>query len=470
MTVISRNVRSNLVNAILAQGMSFALSIIIALVVPKVLGVEAYSYWQLFVFYSSFSGLFLFGLNDGLYLVYGGEEREELDQAEICMHFKVSILVQIVIAAVILSVSLFSSFNAERKIILFFLAIYILLFNAVGFWGSVLQAINETRLYSRAIIASKIFSIVCLIPLILCSVDSFIPYIVVSLAAQCVSFCYIIYTCREFLRFFGSKISFCRSCSFCKIGIKLTIANISSMLIIGLARAVIDTNWGIIEFGKISLSLSVVNFLLMFLSQVGMVLFPALRSSKDINIAETYRKLSDICDICLPFAYLLYFPISSLLLLWLPQYSESFVYLGVLLPICVFDGKMQMVIATYLKVLRMENKLLFVNLACMILSVVFSCIGAFCFNNLWIVLAGMVVSVMFRNILASLFLARNFQQNNFESVACQILLGAAFMLGAIYIHGSLFPMLVIMAISTLLFMRRKIIKASISAILNKSTQ
>ena len=56
----------NLTYAFLAQGVLFISSSITNLVLPKVLGVEAYSYWQLFVFYANFVPLLALGLNDGI--------------------------------------------------------------------------------------------------------------------------------------------------------------------------------------------------------------------------------------------------------------------------------------------------------------------------------------------------------------------------------------------------------------------
>jgi hypothetical protein len=65
----------NIAVAFLAQGVSFFASIAMSLLVPKVLGVETYGYWQLFGFYASYSGFFMLGLNDGIYLIEGGKTR-----------------------------------------------------------------------------------------------------------------------------------------------------------------------------------------------------------------------------------------------------------------------------------------------------------------------------------------------------------------------------------------------------------
>ena len=61
----------NIIYAIGAQALSMLLSILMALFLPKVLGIREYSYWQLFIFYISYAGFFHLGLNDGVYLKQG---------------------------------------------------------------------------------------------------------------------------------------------------------------------------------------------------------------------------------------------------------------------------------------------------------------------------------------------------------------------------------------------------------------
>lgn len=63
-----KKIVSNVMYALMAQGISLILSVLMALIVPKIMGIEEFSYWQLFLFYSGYSGFFHFGLNDGIYL------------------------------------------------------------------------------------------------------------------------------------------------------------------------------------------------------------------------------------------------------------------------------------------------------------------------------------------------------------------------------------------------------------------
>lgn len=73
----------NLLYAFVAQGLSFILSALMSIIVPKVLSVNDFGYWQLFIFYTSYVGFFHFGFNDGIYLLNGGKNYDELNYNEI---------------------------------------------------------------------------------------------------------------------------------------------------------------------------------------------------------------------------------------------------------------------------------------------------------------------------------------------------------------------------------------------------
>lgn len=79
----------NLKLAILAQSINVIFSFVVSLILPKILGVEQYSYWQLFVFYITYAGLLHLGLSDGIYLRYGGEHIENLNSSLIGTQMKI---------------------------------------------------------------------------------------------------------------------------------------------------------------------------------------------------------------------------------------------------------------------------------------------------------------------------------------------------------------------------------------------
>ncbi|MGC3014424.1 hypothetical protein ACPTH2_14975, partial [Enterococcus faecium] len=76
----ARTVMKNLYYTVAANFATLGISVLLNLFVPKLLGVTEYSYWQLYVFYSSYVGFLHFGWIDGIYLKIGGEEYDRLDK------------------------------------------------------------------------------------------------------------------------------------------------------------------------------------------------------------------------------------------------------------------------------------------------------------------------------------------------------------------------------------------------------
>ena len=363
---------SNLLVAFLSQGTSLIMSMLMTLILPKMLGVDQYSYSQLFIFYVGYVGLLHFGVNDGLYLRLGGKNIDDINNQRLGNEFRMFLLFECLVAIGIALLGLFIVSDYNRRFIVLAVAIAIVISNMTSFLGYLFQAVNETKWYSYSVMIDRIFVIVFMIVLLVLHITAFEPFVISYVVSKGIALAYCI--CK------GKNIVFVKASNYrlavsdvwldvC-IGIKLTISNIVSMLILGFGRKIIDIIWGIASFGKISLSFSLTNFFLVFIQQISMVMFPALRRVTEHLQKEVYIILRAAINILAPAILILYIPMEYVLGLWLPQYKESLHYLGFLLPICIFDGKMQMLFTTYFKVFRQEKILMKINIASCIFSVI----------------------------------------------------------------------------------------------------
>lgn len=398
----------NVIYAFAAQGVSLFLSILTSLILPKFLDKTNWAYWSLFLFYTGYVGFFHFGLNDGVYLKAGGTEYEDMDKKLLGAQFRFGALFQTVIGIIMVVCTYFFVDEKFRYFAIIATVIYMLLFNLTMYLGCIFQAANETRLYSMSVMIDKIVFMIAVIGLFLLKSRDFRVYILLYLFAKICAFAYCVYKGREivFARRIPMTETWKESINSIKIGINLTIANIASNLILGAGRFVIDKYWGIDDFGEFSFSLTLTNFFLLFISQISMVLFPALRQVDEGKLKDLFDKSKKGLLVVLPVIFLLYLPAKEILRIWLPQYEISLVYMAILLPMCIFDGKMNLVCATYFKVLRKEKFLLFVNLISMTLSVVLSIFGAFVLKNMDAVVLAMVIAVGVRYFISQFYLER----------------------------------------------------------------
>lgn len=427
----------NLLTAFLAQGISLLASLFMSFIMPRYLGITEYSYWQLFIFYAGYVGFFHFGFNDGLYLRLGGKKYEELDYGQIGTQFKLFLLMEGSISLIAIAVANLVVTNPERRFIWTVTALYLLLSNLATCLGFLLQAVNRTKAFSLSVILDRIFVLLSILLLLLGKQDDFEPFIITYTLSKAASLFYCIWMTRAvvFSRLTDIRRAFSDMTINFSVGIKLTVANIMSMLILGIGRIIIDNIWGIETFGKVSLSLSLANFFLLFIQQVSMVLFPALRRTEENQQRKIYHKLRTYLSLFLPAAFIAYFPMKVIVSWWLPQYDESIKYLALLLPLCMFDGKMQMLCNTYLKVLRQEKKLLQFNLCAFTMSLCLCTFSGYLFHSMDCVVLSMVLSIIFRSIITELFLAKKMAINIVKSMVLEITLVLVFMASTWFLDG-----------------------------------
>lgn len=395
-------IKKNLAYALGAEGLQLLQSILMSLIIPKILGVEQFGFWQLFIFYTSYGGFFHLGLLDGIYLKTGGKHSSEVNFIQLAVQLKILFLWLVFILTPIALWGL-SNNDYNRKMVIVSSCIYIILFNVLAFHSYLLQCINDIKSYSLGRFIDMACFICGLIILLIGQIDFFFPYVIVYFVAKLISLVYYGKKLKLLWKNITVRINnqvFVEAIDNIKIGVNLLASNIASILVLGIGRWIVDKEWGIESFSKISFSLIFVNFFLMFIQQASMVLFPDLRRRSDAQLESIYDRMKKAIQCIIPIVMLSYLPFVLLIESWLPKYSDSILYLIYLLPMCCFDTKMQLIYNTMFKVKRMEKKLLLCNILSLLASTFFIFVAIYLFNSITCVVISMLCAIMFRSVLA----------------------------------------------------------------------
>jgi len=197
------------------------------------------------------------------------------------------------------------------------------------------------------------------------------------------------------------------------------------MFILGLWRYLFEKTLGLVIFGKISVSLSFTAFFLLFISQISIVLFPILIQKGVEQQKRVYVVGLDFLNIILNGVFL-FFPIVALFIkIWLPSYIDSIYYFILLLPLCLFDGKMQILFSTYMKILRKEKLLLLFNVISLVLVSVLSLVGVL-MHNLNFIIFSMTIAVAIRSIIVELYLSGLYNLSAVKRIVCNLFLSILF--------------------------------------------
>ena len=397
--------------AITSNLLSLLVSTLVILILPKLIGVEEYGYWQLYLFYTSYVGFAHLGWIDGIYLKYGGEEYERLDKQKFFSQFIAYSLFQTIIAILIFFVGNSIDVGTNKEFIFNMLSLTLLATNLRFFVIYLLQTTNLIKESARIMILDRVLYICLLLGLIAGGIYSYKLMIVVDVIGRFISLFYGIYLCRDIivhkLTFF--KFDILEVVDNIKVGSNLMLSNVASMLVIGTVRLGIEKRWDVATFGKISLTLSISNLIMTFINAVGIVIFPMLRRTEKSVLPELYVKIRTLLMPVLLGFLLLFFPLRTVLMIWLPKYADSLLYMALIFPISVFEGKMALLINTYLKAFRMERTILFVNMLSMLLSVLLTIVTTFIFPNLILATLSITFLLFFRCFLAEMLLAKTLE-------------------------------------------------------------
>ncbi len=445
---------------IVSNLISLLISSLVVLIIPKLVGVEEYGFWQLYIFYSSYVGFLHFGWSDGIYLRYGGEDYKTLDKKIFSSQFYLMIVFQLIIAIFISVLSVAMGTSSDKVFILFMVSINLFIVNVLSVLLLTLQATNRIKEYAHVNIISRVIYIILILMFLLIGIREYKIMILADLIGKSISLIYAISVCKDIV--FHSLNSFIEGIAEAMqnitVGIKLMFANIASMLIIGVVRLGIEYSWDVTTFGKISLTLSVSNLLMIFINAIGVVIFPVLRKIKQDTLPELYSMIRDILMIVLFCILLLYFPMKVMLSSWLPDYSESLTYMALLFPISIYEGKMGLLINTYLKTLRKEKYIMFINITVLLISIIITFFTTIVFKNLHMAILSILVVILIRSVAAELYISKILGVKVIKDIIYEIILTLLFVVVGWYFKtGTGFLVYSIIILSYLLLKKKDIL-------------
>ena len=419
--------------SIIAQLISLFTSFILGFIVPKFIDMYQYSYWQTYLLYVGYVGIFHFGLLDGLMLRYSQYDYEELDKRKIRTQFKLLLFISCFFAIVVSVVAFILLSEAYRTIIVI-VGIAIIIKNYFTYTSYTFQLTNRISKYAILIIIQRLIYAIIIVLLLILKVNNFIFYCFADLVADFISI--LIMSTQNKGLYFGEtdrlKVGIHEFKTNISAGVWILIANFSSMFIIGSAKMITQFKWDEITFGKVTFGFSVSNIFLTFVSAISIVLFPSLKRMKVEDLPNLYENIRNSISPILFTSLICFFPGSIILSNWLPKYKESLLYLGILLPIIVFDSKIGLLTNNYFKAYRKEKKMLIINLFCIAIGIILFIFSAFVINSLDALLFSVIIIIMMRSIISEISVMKLIDKLRLRDYVIEVIMIVVFILSARY--------------------------------------
>ncbi len=437
--------------------LSFFISTLVVIIVPKLIGIEEYGYWQLYIFYSSYVGFLQFGWTDGIYLRYGGEQYKNLNFKLFFSQFWMLTISQLIISVFIFIISQRANINFEQKFIFGMISMCLVFTGVRAMILFLLQATSRIKDFANIMMLDRVLYFSIIVILLVLGARDYKLMIIADLMGKIVSLTFAVYLCKDIViqRVSSFYFSFSEMYANISVGIKLMFANIASILILGIVRFGIERAWDVATFGKISLTLSISNMMMIFINAVGIIMFPILRRTNQEKLASIYSTMRDFLMVLLLGILIVYYPLKTVMAAWLPQYAESLLYMALVFPMFIYEGKMALLINTYLKTLRREKVMLRINLISMFMSIVMTYITTQIFVNLDLAILNIVILLAIRSALAESYLAKELNIKVKKDIFLEVLLTLVFILTGWFVNSWMTVLIYGIAYMCYLVIKRK---------------
>lgn len=418
--------------------------------IPKILGVSSYSYWQLYIFYLSYVGFFHFGIIDGLYLKIGGKEYDELDKGAIKGQFSFLLLFETVVAFLVILFANYFVNDLTKSIILMLVSISGVITILRSFVLYLLQATNRIKEYSKLTKIDRYIYFALSMLYVILGGRSFVILIILDIISRTIVLYFSIKSVSDIFSYQISSATQIKKelIENLLIGIKLMFGNIAGQLILGVIKFSIEKNWSVSVFGQLSLTLSISNMILVFVSSVSVVMFPLLRRTEVSTLPKLYISLRRIMVFVCYFLLILYPIAANFLLIFLPNYKQSIYFMSIIFPIFIFESRMSLINMTFMKTLREEKNILLLNISTLVLSVFLTMVTVFLLDDLSLTIYVIVFVLATRAFLADLLVSKTLSVKIYLDILIEILLTITFIYSNL---NDIFFLYVILFTITILF-------------------
>ena len=393
-----------------AQSVVLLLGIAKSVILPKLLSVEDYGYWQVYVLYSSYAYMLSLGYDDGVYLIYGKYQYHELPLERLRtsnrIFFGVLTLLSLLGAGIFLLLP-----DPSRRFSMVGVSLNILLmgFNTLVIY--ILQITNQMKAYSVFSVMDKLLLLLSVLVMIFMPVRHFQYAVVADVCSKTAVMVSLLIRYRDLL--FGRRVPFREGkkefITDAKTGVSLMIATMVGVYFTSFGRIIIDLFGGVEEYAYYSFGVTVTNLVLVIIVSVSLVLYPALKRLPEEKYRDYYGSLNSGVRFFNLLCLGLYFPAVLFVRSFLPQFSPILQYLHILFAIIILQSKMQLLINTFYNVLRRERALLKANLGSVALFLVLGLVFFYFTRSITAIAACTLAAMMVRCYACEIYIRGKLQ-------------------------------------------------------------
>ena len=413
---------SNFKYSIISQMIVIIFGIIRALIIPILLGVSDFGYWQVYLLYAGFVCIFSFGFNDGIYLRYGGKQKTDLPWSKLRGSFYLYFIALLIISLLFVVTIEYIHLTPEKSLTFYYVIVNIGLMGFSSLFLFIFQTTNQIKKYSIYMLVDKLIFLALLAYIYQYSNVGFEALMIIDCISKVILMIAMAVDCRNDL--FGKVSNFLISLQeFYKninVGIKLMLANLGSMLVLNMSRFFVEQYYTLEEFSTFSFGITLTNIFLMAMNGVAVALYPFLKRLPEQNYSQVYAELTSALSMFLFLSLFAYYPVHYFVFNYMSEYKTVLSYFNILFVLSLLQIKMNLTINTFYKVLREERALLKANFSSVVVGLLLSVFVVCFYKTVELMAFALLVTIVFRVYQSDIFINTILGSKNIGSAVLEL--------------------------------------------------
>lgn len=446
---MKNNFLKNTVSVALSNGIVLLSSIISGFVIPRILGVTEYGYYQTYALYLSYTALLHFGFVDGVLLKYAGLEYNKIDKKRFNTNTRFYFLMQIVVFLILLSGSvLLKDLFAKRMLV--FISFDSLFINITSYYQYVSQGTMRFKELSIRKVLQASFKVILVLVLFIVHKMNYIDNITSSyyIAGICVIdlllMLWYMITYREisFGTGYGLSSSIKEFRELFYKGIIMTLAYQTAHLVFSLDKQFVVKLYDTDTYSIYAFAYSLIYMVTVVVNAVSLVLFPNMKQKKNEENIKAFDELLSLITIIVFAALSGFFLMKYVLAIVVPKYEYSLVYVRIVFPGLAISCAITIIVFNYYKVFNKISIYFLIGLFVLALGALFNWIAYRLFDTPEAISIASIVTLFVWLLLSQVYFIKKFGTSPIKNTLYILLLSLSFWLCTTPIINNLIGMLI----------------------------
>ena len=402
--IINKKNIGNIVKVALVSLLTLCASLLSGFIIPKILSVENYGYYQTVLLYVAYIGLIPLGFFDGIILTYAGKSTEELPKNLFHFFWWAMFFYHLILAILFITVGLLF-FPGFEKWIFIYLGLQIFFANLGTFFANIATITSNFKTLNRTTCAGSVFRIVVLGTITLIyflkrewlSDPPFYWFLGISLMPFILIFVIYLIKYRHLVfgrSFLSAKEKRDVTLSLLRVGIPLLISNLLITFILESDRQFVQIAFDVSTYAVYAFAYSVLALINKVVFSISTVLFPELKKRDSETALSQYPELIGAFVLIVSLCSFGYFAIQGIVLYWLPKYTDSLPIFRVILAAYLCYSSTVIINLNYYKANLWNARFLIISLCALALAIGLNFAAFYLFHTTYAISVATLITLL----------------------------------------------------------------------------